>query len=1047
MEFATEKEFEDALINLLKPHGWKDEVFEYPSEQTLINNWKDIIFANNRGVTKLNGIPLSESEMNQILSQVRFLATPYNLNSFINGKQVTIKRDNPDAGEDVGKNIVLDIFDKLSISGGSSKYQIARQPRFTRGYYDKARRGDVMLLINGMPVIHIELKNHGVPVSNACNQIKHYSERGVFSGIFSLVQIFVAMTPEETVYFANPGPGGVFNNKFYFHWADSHNTVINDWRDIVVSLLNIPMAHQLIGFYSVSDRNDGIFKVMRSYQIYAAAAIDAAVKANRWQDGNQRGGFVWHTTGSGKTLTSYKSAMIVAESKNADKVVFLVDRVELDTQSLKRYRGFAGDDDMVQGTDDTDVLIAKLKSNTVENRLIVTSINKMSNIVSDGSVSRKNDIRIINQKRMVVIVDEAHRTTFGKMMIDIKDTFPNALFFGFTGTPILIENEKKGCTTSDVFGNELHRYNLADGIKDGNVLGFDLYKVRTFDDDEARTEVALYKARAKTIEEALSDPTKKKTFLKFMDKSKIKMYKYKNEKGKYVLGIEDYLKPIYKESTHKNAVVDDFLQYFPKASLNGKFHAIFATSSISDALDYYNILKTRNSNLRFTVLIDPSQNGIDDDDEEGRMTWFEKEEALKSILEDYEHNYGLHFALSQYKIFSKDVAARLSHEDSYQLIEKDKSKQLDFIIVVNRMLTGYDSKWVNALYLDKFMTYEYIIQAFSRTNRIFGAEKPFGIIRYYKMPHSMEIEIQKAVKLYSENRDVVLFVNKIERNIIDINSIYHQIETVFLNEGIKNFEHLPDSDKARGEFANLFKQLNDKLEAAMIQGLRWNKSTYEGEDGCTVVLELSESTYQVLKLRYKELYDESVGGDGIDSVPFDLDPHIADSGSVLIDSHYMEEAFIKFRKKYQEANSELLKEVLLSIHQWYAMLSIEDQKYADIFISDLRNRRVELSADKTLMDYINEYKADVENDNIKKIVATLGVDEAKLRKIMLQYSTKDTIYKDGQFEELKSTIKTDLAIKYFSHKLGHALTPRNARIEAAEMLKEFILSGSFEISG
>lgn len=209
----------------------------------------------------------------------------------------------------LGKEISLKIYDRLEIAAGESRYQIVQQPKFpTKSKILNDRRGDLMLLINGMPLIHIELKKSGIPVSQACHQIKKYAHEGIFTGLFSLVQIFVAMNPEETVYFANPGPEGHFNPDYYFHWADFNNEPINDWKRVTSTLLSIPMAHQLIGFYTVADNSDGVLKVMRSYQYFAANAISDKVAKTKWSEGNQLGGYIWHTTGSGKTMTSFKSA-------------------------------------------------------------------------------------------------------------------------------------------------------------------------------------------------------------------------------------------------------------------------------------------------------------------------------------------------------------------------------------------------------------------------------------------------------------------------------------------------------------------------------------------------------------------------------------------------------------------------------------------------------------------------------------------------------------------------------------------------------------------
>lgn len=465
MIFNKESDFEAALIKILSEKGWEKEILKNYSEQDLLRNWANILFENNRDIDRLNDYPLTDSEMQQILEQIKTLRTPLKLNGFINGKSVSIVRDNPNDTLHFGKEVSLKIYDRREIAAGQSRYQIVQQPKFpTKSKMLNDRRGDLMLLINGMPVIHIELKKSGVPVSQACNQIEKYAHEGIFSGLFSLVQIFVALEPNEAVYFANPGPDGQFNPNYYFHWADYNNEPINEWDKVASTLLSIPMAHQLIGFYTVADNSDGVLKVMRSYQYFAASAISDKVSKTKWEGNNQLGGYVWHTTGSGKTMTSFKSAQLIASSKDADKVVFLMDRIELGTQSLKEYRGFADENESVQATENTGILIIKLKSTDPADTLIVTSIQKMNNIKDESDGLKSSDIEYINEKRIVFIVDEAHRSTFGDMLINIKNTFPKAIFFGFTGTPIQEENQKKKNTTTTVFGNELHRYSIADVV-------------------------------------------------------------------------------------------------------------------------------------------------------------------------------------------------------------------------------------------------------------------------------------------------------------------------------------------------------------------------------------------------------------------------------------------------------------------------------------------------------------------------------------------------------------------------------------------------------
>lgn len=403
MSFDSEAKFEESLIKtLVDEKGWKDGVLQYQDEKQLIQNWANIIYENNRAVDRLSDYPITSGEMQQIMEQIKQLKTPLKLNGFINGGYVQIVRDNESDHHNFGKLVSLKIFDRNEIAAGRTRYQIARQPIFqTKNDIYPNRRGDFCLLINGMPLIHVELKKSGVPVSVAQYQIQKYLHEGVFTGLFSLVQIFVAMNPEECVYFANPGSAEKFRKGFCFHWADKYNNPINDWSTIAERLLSIPMAHELIGFYTVADQTDNTLKVMRSYQYYAASKISRRVSEMKWDDQNIYGGYVWHTTGSGKTMTSFKSAQLIANSRDADKVVFLMDRIELGMQSLREYRGFSDETDDVQSTENTDILLTKLKSDDAKDTLIVTSIQKMSRIKPDESINI-SDIEKVNRKRIVL---------------------------------------------------------------------------------------------------------------------------------------------------------------------------------------------------------------------------------------------------------------------------------------------------------------------------------------------------------------------------------------------------------------------------------------------------------------------------------------------------------------------------------------------------------------------------------------------------------------------------------------------------------------------
>ncbi|QZA80121.1 type I restriction endonuclease subunit R [Deefgea piscis] len=1055
MTFTTEAAFETALINELKNKGWEDQVLRNPTEADLLQNWADILFQNNRDIDRLNDVPLTDSEMQQIVEQIRELKTPLKLNGFINGKTVSITRDNPKDPLHFGKEISLKIYDRHEIAAGQSRYQIVQQPKFAKSSKIlNDRRGDLLLLINGMPLIHIELKRSGKPVSNAYNQIVKYSAESVFTGLFALVQVFVAMEPSEMVYFANPGMDGRFNKDFYFHWADFDNEPVNDWKGIASRFLSIPMAHQLIGFYTVADHSDGVLKVMRSYQYYAANAISDKVSKTNWADRDRLGGYVWHTTGSGKTMTSFKSAQLIAHSKDADKVIFLMDRIELGVQSLQEYKGFAGEGETVQATENTGVLISKLKSTDPANTLIVSSIQKMSNISAeandDGVSLQSHDIALINNQRIVFIMDEAHRSTFGDMLITIKKTFPSAIFFGFTGTPIQDENQKNLNTTATVFGNELHRYSIADGIRDKNVLGFDPYKVMTYTDTDLKTAVALHKAKAKTESEALADPKKKAVFNRYM--RDVTMAGYFEDNGIYVKGIEDELpKSQYTQATHQEEVVKDIVANWTNLSQNSKFHAIFATSSIKEAIEYYRHLKLAAPTLKISALFDPY---IDEDSDYEDGPAF-KQAGLVEIITDYNAKYGQDFNLGSHAQFKKDLAARLAHKRPYLRLEKDPEQQIDLLIVVDQMLTGFDSKWLNTLYLDKVLRYENIIQAFSRTNRLYlEHEKPFGTIRYYRYPHSMERYIEEAIKLYSGDKAIGLFVDKLPSNLKKINDFYDDIAELFRNAGVANFEKLPADKSVCGQFAKLFAQLNQHLEAAKVQGFTWDKLSYpSAEHPIEITLKLDENTYLALALRYKELSSGGGGGGGTSDVPFDISGHLTEIDTGKIDADYMNSRFEKYLKTIQRngVGAADIQKTMDELHKSFATLTQEEQKFANIFLNDVQRGDATLEEGKTFRDYITEYLANAKNEQITELVELLSkttdiaVFTDKLNRMMNAGITAANINEFGRLDTLKSYVDKAKAKAHFEETEGAIFTTFQINMKVDKLLQDFIMKGGFEL--
>lgn len=1034
MAFDDELKFEKALVDLLRTEcGWEKEIIKYPTEEDLIKNWANILFENNKEKYILNNCPLTESEMYQIITQVSALKNPVALNKFINGKTVSIVRDNKDDEINYGKSVSLKIYDRLEIAGGKSKYQIVEQPKFTtNNSIYPTRRGDLLLLINGMPLFHIELKKSGIPISQATTQIEKYMKNGVFTGIFSLIQVFVAMNPEESVYFANPGIDGVFKPEFFFHWEDFNNVVVNEWQKFTKKVLSIPMAHEIVGFYTVADNTDSVLKVLRSYQFEAASRIADKVATSHWTKAEQNGGYIWHTTGSGKTMTSFKAAQLIANSGDADKVVFLLDRIELGDQSFRDYKNFADPTMEIQDTENTEQLINKLKSNNVDDTLIVTSIQKMSRIKEKES-SKAHDIEVIRKKHIVFIVDECHRSQMGKMHQDIKDLFPNAMYFGFTGTPEIKEIgdiAEDNIYTSDIFGDEIHRYTLYHGIRDKNVLKFDPIMVNTFDEKELRVTIALEKCHKKTIEEALKDNNSKETFLYYMN--------HGNKKCPMTEIERELSNAQYQTEEHENAVVKNIIDNWIIRSVDSKFHALLATSSIPEAISYYKIFKKYDSNLKITAVFDPSDDNSD--------ISIEKIDGITEILKDYNKMFKKEYNIGQYASFKKDVCLRLAHKKQYISIENKPEEQINIVIVVDQLLTGFDSKWINTLYMDKEQERKNLIQSISRTNRLYGPEKPHGTVIFYRRPYTMIEKLHYAVELYAGEEEFGIYVNKLDKNLLKINYFFNEIKGLFLSASIYEFEKNADDVIWKRKFAKLFMEMNHFIDSAKIQGFRWNILKYdfydENAEKYSVNLEFDEKIYLILVQRYKELFMKK--GKNDPDLPYDISTHIIEIQTDAIDDEYMNSRFNIYLRSLNDGDEKAKEKALNELHKTFAVLNSIEQRYAKIFLHQVESGEIIVDNSKSFHEYITELHVKYNNDYIHKISNGFGVNEEKFRKLILAGATDKNINVYGRYDDLMDTIDINKAKEYLDKRDKKEYTLREVRMKVDEELTQIILNGGVD---
>ena len=534
----------------------------------------------------------------------------------------------------------------------------------------KKCRYDVTILINGLPLVQIELKRRGVELKQAYNQIQRYHKTS-FHGLFDYIQLFVISNGVNTRYFANNPNSGY---KFTFNWTDVANHPFNELDKFAVFFLEKCTLGKIIGKYIVLHEGDKCLMVLRPYQFYAVEKI-----LDRVQNSNDNG-YIWHTTGAGKTLTSFKAAQLVSELDDVDKVMFVVDRHDLDTQTQSEYEAF--EPGAVDSTDNTDELVKRLQSNS---KIIITTIQKLNSAVSKTWYSNK--IESVRHSRIVMIFDECHRSHFGDSHKKIMKFFDNARIFGFTGTPIFTENAVDGHTTKEIFGNCLHKYLIKDAIADENVLGFlvEYYHGNEVvdNDNQARME----------------------------------------EIAKFILN------------------------NFNKSTFDGEFDALFAVQSVPMLIRYYKIFKSLNPKIRIGAVFTYAANSSQDDDQTGMGTGqytsqsVGEADELQAIMDDYNKMYGTAFTTENFRAYYDDINLRMKKK-------KTDMKPLDLCLVVGMFLTGFDSKKLNTLYVDKNMEYHGLLQAFSRTNRVLNEKKRFGKIVCFR---DLKSNVDTSIRLFSNS--------------------------------------------------------------------------------------------------------------------------------------------------------------------------------------------------------------------------------------------------------------------------------------------------------
>lgn len=811
-QIMAEAQFENALISKLESIGWsyRDDLSRVDAKK-LIDNWRHVLYQNNKD--KLNG-PLSDSEFSQAMNVIMSTRTVYETQMLLVGTggvgSIQIILDNGDLCD-------LEIFRQDNVAGGMSSYEVVNQVRFTelpRSLTSK-RIIDVLLLINGLPVAHIELKDENLQSQwTAFEQLRGYTGDGMYNGFYNFVQVSFIMSQHSGHYFARPDTPDDFNRAFVFGWRDANGNDVTEYNAFTEEMLGIPALHRLITNNIIADGLNKKTMVMRSYQIGATRAIMSRLRTIQESGENvQYGGYIWHTTGSGKTVTSFKVAQMIASKSFIKNVIFVVDRVDLVDQTYDNFIDFSYEhlrDRVIKSSGKS--LKYKLKNGQ---NIVVMSLQGLDAAVKQGLTSGD---------RMVIIMDEAHRSAEGAMVDAIKKALPNTTWFGFTGTPNFYSSEELNVQTSrmtstqDIFGPRLHSYTIKDAIGDKNVLGFDVsYMDVAYDGSQVPFE------------------------------------------------IDDAIK--YTNAKYREAIVDDIASNWDKHASGALvdhvrekkvFHGMLATSGKASAAALYRLFEKKYPELNVVLTYSTSN------DNKGRIL----DEELKRAIEAYVEKYNVHGILNaKYiaKAYLQDIVKRLAHKGYYSA---DGTPYIDLVIVSDQLLTGFDSKYVNIVYLDKIMREGSLIQAMSRTNRIFDdRSKPYGKVRFYRDPEQMRENVKSALRIYTlggkdtqaDISDDSVDVEQLEDDLIlarplavEIKALAETLDRLRELSGV-DFSMNPKSEKDKKEFVQIGVRVMDKLMELEQRGYDLGSPVTNEYTGEVVTLDFDPNGFGALKARINDV--------------------------------------------------------------------------------------------------------------------------------------------------------------------------------------------------
>lgn len=927
MAYQSETALENEVIQQLVRLGY--EKVSIHSVEEMHQNLRNLI--NERHMDKLGGVPLTDSEFDRLMTD-------------INGKTVFDSalqlRDKYVLRRDDETTVYIELLNTRKWC--QNKFQVTNQIRVS----DKFKgRYDVTLLINGLPLVQIELKRSGVAITEAFNQIKRYRQQN-FTGLFRFIQLFVVSNKMETRYFANSDKDLYKSHMFY--WSDAKNERINYLKDFVQSFLEPCHIAKMISRYMIVNETDKILMALRPYQVYAVEAL-----LNRALETNNNG-YIWHTTGSGKTLTSFKASQLLSQEEDIKKVIFLVDRKDLDSQTLSEFNKFQ--DHSVDLTENTRTLLKQLGDTSLP--LIVTTIQKMSNAVKSGAQVMDR----YKEDKVIFIIDECHRTQFGSMHREIRNHFKNAQYFGFTGTPRFEENKSKdGRATADIFETCLHHYLIKDAIRDGNVLGFSVEYHKTFDPKDEIEEEYLSKINTKEIWEA----------------------------DKRMKAVAEHIIDNYQNKTNK-----------------GHYTTMFAVQTIPSAVKYYSVFKKLKEegkhDLNVTTIFSyrPNEETNDRDEKEVKLS----REVLEDIMKDYNQMFGTNYNTENYEGYFADISKKMK--------AVKPGEKIDILIIVNMFLTGFDSKKLNTLYVDKNLKHHDLIQAYSRTNRVEKETKPYGNIVCYR---DLKKETDEAIEIFSQTNDTDTVLGPSYDEFL---SLFREgIERVYTIVPTPNDASKLEREDDKKAFVLAFRHL---------VGLLVCLKSFDRFEFTREVIGIDQQTFVDYKGVYLKLYDEVIHRDKSEgeSVLDDIDFKIELLRNDLINVQYILDLIASIDLSDQGMREKQRSE----IHQLLDKADNEQLRLkADLIRSFLDEVIPTLSKDEDISEAYYDYEAQEKEKEIKHFAENNAYPFRKIKVMIGEYEYSGILNRGelrdgipgGLLVRRKKANEAEKFIKHIAFKYGN----------------------------